>query len=137
MVAKSWESDSINYMTTGAIDQAISKLDKNDDNYYAGVQKIIEAGVDMFGGESCAELLVDLVNVGKVTESRLDESVRRILHDKFILGIFDDPYLKEENLTVFNNEEFKEKAPSSDHQHCVRCIGNCYYFDRFCDEGWD
>ena len=29
-------------MTTGAIDQAISKLDKNDDNFYAGVQKIIE-----------------------------------------------------------------------------------------------
>ena len=42
MVTKSWESDSINYMTTGAIDQAISKLDKNDDNFYAGVQKIIE-----------------------------------------------------------------------------------------------
>ena len=28
-------------MTTGAIDQAL-KLDKNDDNFYAGVQKIIE-----------------------------------------------------------------------------------------------
>jgi alkylation response protein AidB-like acyl-CoA dehydrogenase len=42
MVTKSWESDSINYMTTGAIDEAISKLDKNSNNYYDGVQKIIE-----------------------------------------------------------------------------------------------
>ena len=42
MVAKCWESDSINYMTTGAIDEAIEKLDKNSDNYYEGVQKIIE-----------------------------------------------------------------------------------------------
>ncbi len=42
MVTKSWESDSINYMTTGAIDEAIEKLDKNSDNYYEGVQKIIE-----------------------------------------------------------------------------------------------
>ena len=42
MVTKSWESDSINYMTTGAIDEAIQKLDKNSDNYYDGVQKIIE-----------------------------------------------------------------------------------------------
>ena len=42
MVAKSWESDTINYMTTGAIDQAISKLDKDADNFYEGVQKIIE-----------------------------------------------------------------------------------------------
>jgi len=83
------------------------------------VQKIIEAGVDMFGGESCAELVVDLVNEGKVTESRLDESVRRILHDKFILGIFDDPYLKEENLTVFNNEEFKEKGRAAQRKSLV------------------
>ena len=42
MVTKSWESDSINYMTTGAIDEAIEKLDKSRDNYYEGVQKIIE-----------------------------------------------------------------------------------------------
>jgi len=42
MVTKSWESDSINYMTTGAIDEAISKLDQDNSNYYASVQKIIE-----------------------------------------------------------------------------------------------
>ena len=42
MMTKSWESDSINYMTTGAIDEAIEKLDKNSANYYEGVQKIIE-----------------------------------------------------------------------------------------------
>ena len=42
IVTKSWESDSINYMTTGAIDEAIEKLDKNSNNYYEGVQKIIE-----------------------------------------------------------------------------------------------
>ena len=83
------------------------------------VQKIIEAGVDMFGGESCAELVVELVNEGKVTESRLDESVRRILHDKFILGIFDDPYLKEENLIVFNNEDFKEKGRAAQRKSLV------------------
>jgi len=42
MVTRSWESDSINYMTTGAIDEAIEKLDKKNINYYEGVQKIIE-----------------------------------------------------------------------------------------------
>ena len=42
MVTKSWESDSINYMTTGAIDEAVQKLDKNSEDYYNGVQKIIE-----------------------------------------------------------------------------------------------
>ena len=42
MVTKSWESDTINYMTTGAIDEAIETLDKNNNNYYERVQKIIE-----------------------------------------------------------------------------------------------
>ena len=42
MVAMSWESDSINYMTTGSIDEGISKINSKSEGYYAGVQKIIE-----------------------------------------------------------------------------------------------
>ena len=64
----------------------------------------------MFGGESCADIIVELVKEGGITEARLDESVRRVLHDKFILGLFDDPYLQVENLKVFDNEKFKEKG---------------------------
>ncbi|ETN95843.1 beta-glucosidase BglX [Zhouia amylolytica] len=36
--------------------------------------------------------LVDLVKQGKVQESDLDDSVRRILRVKFELGLFEDPY---------------------------------------------
>jgi beta-glucosidase len=57
------------------------------------VQKILEAGVDQFGGEACPEVIVELVHSGKVPESRLDPSVRRLLREKFRLGLFDDPYL--------------------------------------------
>ena len=74
------------------------------------VKKILDAGVDMLGGESCAELVVELVNEGSISESRLDQSVRRILHDKFIIGLFDDPYLSEAGLKVFENEGYKEKG---------------------------
>jgi len=42
MVAMSWESDSINYMTTGSIDEGICKINPESEGYYAGVQKIIE-----------------------------------------------------------------------------------------------
>jgi len=42
MVVMSWESDSINYMTTGSIDQGIKQINSEDETYYAGVQKIIE-----------------------------------------------------------------------------------------------
>jgi beta-glucosidase len=55
--------------------------------------KIIEAGCDQLGGETLPELLVELVRSGRITESRIDESARRILRDKFRLGLFDDPYV--------------------------------------------
>ena len=42
MVIKAWESDTLNYATTGSIDHSIAKLDKKDEDYYVKVQKIIE-----------------------------------------------------------------------------------------------
>lgn len=83
------------------------------------VKKILEAGVDMFGGESCAELIVELVNGGEISEARINASVKRVLHDKFILGLFDDPYLKSEQLAVFENEEFKEKGRTAQQKSLV------------------
>lgn len=56
-------------------------------------RKAIEAGVDQFGGEQCPDLIVSLVREGVVPESRLDVSVRRLLREKFRLGLFDNPYV--------------------------------------------
>jgi len=47
------------------------------------------AGVDQFGGESRPELIVDLVASGALPASRLDQSVRRLVAEKFRLGLFD------------------------------------------------
>lgn len=58
--------------------------------------KILEAGCDQFGGEECVELLVDLVRSGHVPEARLDVSARRLLGLKFRLGLFDDPFVDED-----------------------------------------
>ncbi|CAH1000632.1 Putative beta-xylosidase [Neolewinella maritima] len=59
------------------------------------VQRIIEAGCDQFGGENRPELVVQLVEEGKLSEERIDESVRRLLRVKFALGLFDDPFVDE------------------------------------------
>jgi beta-glucosidase len=56
-------------------------------------RKAIDAGVDQFGGESCPEVIVELVRSGQIEESRIDRSVRRLLRDKFRLGLFDNPYI--------------------------------------------
>ena len=55
--------------------------------------KAIEAGIDQFGGEACPEIVVDLVSSGRVDGTRIDMSARRLLRDKFRLGLFDDPYV--------------------------------------------
>ena len=56
-------------------------------------QKVLEAGVDQFGGEACPEVIIQLVKEGKVSEARIDQSVRRLLRDKFRLGLFDNPFV--------------------------------------------
>ncbi|MDQ4501614.1 glycoside hydrolase family 3 N-terminal domain-containing protein [Sinomonas sp. ASV322] len=55
--------------------------------------KALEAGADQFGGEADPSLLVELVRSGAVSEERLDVSARRLLREKFVLGLFDDPYV--------------------------------------------
>jgi beta-glucosidase len=59
------------------------------------VLKALEAGVDQFGGESCPEYVVELVKTGRLSEARIDQSVRRLLRLKFQLGLFDDPFVDE------------------------------------------
>ncbi len=59
------------------------------------VLKIIEAGCDQFGGESRPELVVQLVKEGRLTEERIDISIKRLLRQKFELGLFDNPFVDE------------------------------------------
>jgi beta-glucosidase len=58
--------------------------------------KILEAGADQFGGEECTDVLRALVDGGLVTEARIDASARRLLLVKFRLGLFDDPFVDED-----------------------------------------
>ncbi|MFB6520714.1 glycoside hydrolase family 3 protein [Streptomyces sp. NPDC056401] len=53
----------------------------------------LEAGSDQFGGEQCPEVVVELVRSGRIAESRIDASVRRLLREKFVLGLFENPYV--------------------------------------------
>jgi beta-glucosidase len=54
----------------------------------------VKAGVDQFGGTERADMLIDAVRAGELTEARLDSSVQRVLAGKFALGLFEDPYVE-------------------------------------------
>lgn len=59
-------------------------------SYEERMLKALDAGIDQFGGEFQPKVLVGLVREGRVEESRLDVSVRRLLREKFRLGLFDE-----------------------------------------------
>jgi beta-xylosidase len=71
------------------------------DAHEAGVLALT-AGLDVelpsvFGYGS---VLAESVRQGLVSEQVLDEAVRRILRDKFALGLFDNPYLPEDPIVI-------------------------------------
>ncbi|MFT3889342.1 MAG: glycoside hydrolase family 3 N-terminal domain-containing protein [Arachnia sp.] len=69
---------------------------------------VLEAGADQFGGEACPELLIALVEAGRVSEDRLDTSARRLLREKFALGLFDNPFVDEDAAdTIAGRADFR------------------------------
>jgi beta-glucosidase len=75
------------------------------------IVKALEAGVDQFGGELCTEELIGVVERGEVSEARIDASVRRLLREKFQLGLFDDPFVDEEHAeAVVGRADFVEEG---------------------------
>ncbi|MDN3496879.1 glycoside hydrolase family 3 N-terminal domain-containing protein [Planococcus sp. APC 4015] len=68
----------------------------------------LDAGVDQFGGEFCPDLVLEALDRGLVDEARLDVSVRRLLREKFTLGLFDDPFVDVDAAdTIVGSAEFR------------------------------
>jgi beta-glucosidase len=73
------------------------------------VQRAIDAGCDQFGGEDNPDWIVELVESGRLSEERVDASVRRLLAVKFELGLFDDPYVDEDAaVEIVGSARFRE-----------------------------
>ncbi len=73
--------------------------------------RLLDAGVDQFGGEMCTEELISAVRLGRVEESRLDESVVRLLTQKFELGLFENPLADEQQaIAIAGNAEFRAEG---------------------------
>lgn len=82
--------------------------------------KVVEAGVDQFGGELIPEMLVGLVNEGKISEARINTSVKRLLRVKFALGLFDDPFVDPEHAeSVVGNADFMEEGMNAQRRSIV------------------
>ena len=84
-------------------------------------QKVIDAGCDQFGGESRPELVVELVRSGHVSDARIDQSVRRLLREKFVLGLFDQPFLDVERaVATIGRADFVAEGEAAQRAAIVR-----------------
>jgi beta-glucosidase len=74
-------------------------------------KKAIQAGVNLFSGESDPAMLLEVIKGGDLDMSLIDSSVVRLLKEKFELGLFENPYVDEDAAeNIVNNENFKAKA---------------------------
>jgi beta-glucosidase len=93
------------------IEHCVDQHHTAKDNKEAFLQSI-NAGIDMhMHGPEWQSAVVELVKEGKVSEERINESVRRILRLKFQLGLFEHPYSDAKTRDrVINNPEHKATA---------------------------
>ncbi|MEZ4902814.1 MAG: glycoside hydrolase family 3 N-terminal domain-containing protein [Spirosomataceae bacterium] len=74
-------------------------------------QKALDAGVDLFSGGADPALLLETVKTDLVSEARINESITRLLKEKFELGLFENPYVDAEAASrLVGNAEFQKKA---------------------------
>jgi beta-glucosidase len=100
-------------------------IDQLGPDYKSDVEKSINAGLDMImipNGPGKKNNFVefindlkDLVNENKVSLSRINDAVRRILRVKFEMGIFQHPYTDRALLKTVGSKEHREVA-----RECVR-----------------
>lgn len=73
----------------------------------------INAGIDMvmepYSCDACG-YIIELVNEGKISMSRIDDACRRVLRMKYRLGLFEHPTQKLKNYPLFGGEQFAQLA---------------------------
>jgi beta-glucosidase len=87
--------------------------------YKEKVKKAIDAGIDIAMETNSSKAFLDalraLVNEGQISESRINDAVRRILSLKFEAGIFEHPYANRTMFDSVGNEYHRAVA-----RQCVR-----------------
>ncbi len=78
-----------------------------DERFWKGV----EAGIDQFGGVERPEIIIAGVKSGRLSEARVDESVRRVMIAKFEQGLFEAPFVDAAAAArIVGNEAFRKAA---------------------------
>jgi beta-glucosidase len=97
--------------------EGLSKIDR--------FANAVNAGVDQFGGTEEAQYLVQAVRAGRISESRINESVARIAIQKFRQGLFENPYVDPARAaSVVGNARFQSDATAAQSHSLVLLENN-------------
>lgn len=92
----------------------LHRRDRIADSDREAIKMSVNAGIDMsmvpYQYEVFFENLVDLVKSGEVSQSRIDDAVRRILKVKLALNLFETPVTHYSDYPKFGSEEFEKAA---------------------------
>jgi beta-glucosidase len=71
----------------------------------------LEAGTDILSGFNDNRQLLNLISSGKLSEERVNVSVKRLLKEQFELGLFENPYVDPNRASyIVGNAAFQRKA---------------------------
>lgn len=82
-------------------------------DYKEGAYRAVNAGIDVSMTPLSLkfnEALLELVQEGRISEARVDESVRRVLRLKFEIGLFENPFPRNDRLDRIGSEESRLKS---------------------------
>ncbi len=87
--------------------------------------KAVSAGVDLFSGSADPTNLLNVVKKGLIKEGRINESVARLLKEKFELGLFENPFVDPEKAEkIVGNAAFQQKADLAQRKSIVLLRNN-------------
>ena len=106
IVCSDWGLITDKILPNGKVFKPASAFGLEDKTTEERITRLIDAGIDMIGGESLTNELLYLIRSGIISEQRIDESLRRIMKEKFNLGLFDNPFINLESLNTLDNDFF-------------------------------
>ena len=110
IICSDWALITDRILPNGKMFKPASAFGLEDKSTEERITELLNAGIDMIGGESLTNNLVELIKTGIISEKRIDESLKRIMKQKFQLGLFDNPYIKLSSLKNLDNKKFINKV---------------------------
>lgn len=112
-----WIKEELNFdgviITDWADIQNLLSRDRIAVDYKEAVKRSINAGIDLVMEPynlSFCNALIELVNEGEVSQSRIDDAVRRVLRLKFRLGLFERPFWSRNDYPDFGSAAHESAA---------------------------